>query len=288
MPALNNGSGTTVVNFNNGTLRANGSGGAIVGTSTALTLNVLAGGATIDAQAFNVSTAQPLLASATSRGGGLNTLGTGTVTLTGASTYNGSTAVSATGALRVNGSLLSTGTVLVPAGGTLGGNGSVGSVTVAGTIAAGSDAATVGNLSTGVQTWNASGSDLAKLVGTTSDRLVMSGLTVAATPATPFVINLSGTNASTGTGTYVLAVDKAATAGDPFALASLTLKVNGGAAPANYALTESADTTGAGGYDLLLSTAAAPEPTSLLLLAVAGAPLALGRRRRRSAAAANC
>ena len=287
VPSLVDGSGTTVLNFNNGTLRANSSGGTVLPTATGLTVNVLAGGATIDTQANSTTVSAPLLASATSTGGGLTTAGTGTLTLTGASTYAGPTTVSNTGTLRVNGSLLSTGTVLVPAGGTLGGNGSVGAVTVAGTITAGATATTVGNLSTGTQTWNASGSYAPKLITTTSDRLVMSGLTVTATPANPFVINLTGTNASTGTGTYVLAVDQGATAGDPFAVAALILKVNGGAAPSNYSLSEGIDTTSAGGFDLLLSTVAAPEPTSLLLLAAAGAPLALGRRRRRSSPASS-
>jgi hypothetical protein len=86
----------------------------------------------------------------------------------------------------------------------------------------------------------------------------------------------------------VLAVDTgtttAITNADPFTLGKLTLEVNGGTAPAGYTLAEGPDTTGIGGgaYDLSLvvGTAAAPEPTSLLLAAAAVAPL-LGRRRRR-------
>ena len=280
--------GPAMLNFNGGTLQANASSTSFVKFLTAA--NVLAGGATIDTQGYNVSIPQPLLASTTSTGGGLTTLGTGTLTLTGASTYTGLTSVSATGTLLVNGSI---GAVLVPAGGTLGGNGSVGAVTVAGKITAGGSATAVGNFSTGMQTWNASGSYAPKLVGTTSDALVMSGLMVNASSSTPFIINLTGTSAATGAGSYILAVDKGGS-GDAFdlgpsqtltpAVSALTLKVNGSATavPSNYTLTEGSDTTGQGGVDLILSTTvAAPEPTSLLLLAAAGSPLGLGRRRRR-------
>ena len=279
-PMVQGGAGTGTVNFNNGALVANANGTTFLSGLTAA--NVLAGGVTINTAAFNVTAGQALLASTTSTGGGLTKTGTGTLTLTGASTYAGNTAVTA-GTLRVNGSTLATGTVLIPAAGTLGGNGSVGAVTVAGTITAGPDAATVGNLSTGVQTWNASGAYVAKLTGdtTANDRLILSGLTVAATSANRFTVNVTGTNASSATqASYVLAVDTAATSGDPFKLGALTLQVNGTTPPSSYALAERTDTTGAGGYDLILSTAAAPEPTSLLLLAAAGGPLVLGRRRR--------
>jgi fibronectin-binding autotransporter adhesin len=210
--------------------------------------------------------------------GGLTKLGTNTLTLTGTSTYAGATTVSA-GTLRVNGALLAAGSVSVQSGATLGGNGSVGAVTVAGTIAAGPDAVTVGNLSTGAQAWTTGGTFLDKFAGDNSanDVLVMTGLTNS---ASSFTVNLSGANASSASGTFVLAVDTGAMTADPFVTSSLTLTVNGSAAPAGYSLAEQPDTTGQGGVDLVL--AATPEPTSLALVTAIAAPLLATRRRRRA------
>ena len=53
-------------------------------------------------------------------------------------------------------------------------------------------------------------------------------------------------------------------------------------ATGGFALGTQPDSTVSDGYDLILQTSAAPEPTSLLLAGLAAAPLALGRRRRRS------
>jgi autotransporter-associated beta strand protein len=237
--------------------------------------------------------------------------GTGVLQLTGANTYTGGTLVTG-GTLRVDnptGMGTGTGPVIIGdganastgvlAGTGSAGNGSVGLVTIqkGGTITAGTGATatdTPGTLTTGSQAWNSSGAYVAKFSadGSTNDRLVMSGLTVSAgasNTSSAFVVNVQGSTAeSLPANTYVLAVDTgtttAITNADPFTLGKLTLEVNGGTAPAGYTLAEGPDTTGIGGgaYDLSLvvGTAAAPEPTSLLLAAAAVAPL-LGRRRRR-------
>ena len=274
-------------NLNGGVFQSSIVGSAISGPFRP---TVLAGGALFNTPSgTDLTILQPLFHDTTTGApavdGGVTKFGPSTLTLANSfNTYTGPTNVVA-GTLRVNAFDTASSVVRISPGATLGGNGSVGAVVVAGTITAGPDAATVGNLSTGLQTWNGSGSYLAKLTGdtTANDRLVMSGLTVTATSGNRFVVNLTGTNASSATlARYVLAVDQGATTGDPFVLSALTLQVNGGTAPANYALTEGPDTTGLGGVDLFLVTAA-PEPTSLLLVAGVVAPLALGRRRRPSA-----
>ncbi len=289
--SVSRGTGTGTLNFNGGTLQANASSTTFVtGLSAA---NVMAAGATIDTQAFNVTVAQPLLASAASPGGGLAKVGTGALTLTGTGTYTGGTNVSA-GTVRANATTATgTGTVAIASGATLGGSGSVGAVTVNGTITAGPDAVTVGKLTTGAEAWNAGGAYLSKVsaAGTTSDELVLSGLTVNGT------FGIAATNLSSGTTVaattvLVLADDTEASGTNPFApgnaaatLAKLTLTTPGlTSAAGSFTLSTQADTSSAGGFDLVL--AAAPEPTSLLLLGAAVAPLALGRRRRRSAAVA--
>ncbi len=230
----------------------------------------------------------------------------GVLTLTGAGTYAGGTVV-ASGTLRVNntaGSGTGTGGVAVLAGATLGGTGTVGNgttpVVVQGTITAGANASTgIGTLTTGAQQWNGSGGLLAKVSadGTANDRLILSGLAVAATAASPFNVSVAsaGTPTLAAGSVLVLATDAEAAATNPFApgtnaaatLAALTLTSTGGVtAPAGYSLALGTQADAAAGFDLVLDDVAAPEPTSLLLAAAAVAPLALGRRRRRAGPAA--
>ena len=297
-------SSTAAVNFNGGTLQALGNTNASSPFVSGVTANVMSGGATIDTQAFNASVASPLLAASGSTGG-LTKVGAGTLTLTAANTYAGPTTVSA-GTLRVNGSTLATGTVLVPAGGTLGGNGSTGTVTVAGTITAGASATTTGTLTTAAESWNASGGYTAKVTdttGTANDKLVMSGLTVAAgfkvtlqptagaTPKFATAAPSAVTDGSQPAGSFlVIATDTEAGGTNPFnsssTIAALnSLLVNAGVQPANTgdSIVLSSQPDG-NGFDLIaLDVVAAPEPASLLLLTTAAAPLMLGRRRRRSA-----
>ena len=102
VPVINrSGSGSSVLRFNGGLLRATASGTLIQGLTQA---SVRAGGARFDTGAFAVVVPQPLLhdpgLAADTPDGGLTKFGAGQLSLTGASTYTGPTAVS-NGTLRL-------------------------------------------------------------------------------------------------------------------------------------------------------------------------------------------
>lgn len=120
---LSGGPGNATANFNGGTLQATGDSATfIAGFDTAA---ILAGGAFIDTQNFNVTASQVFTGS-----GAFTKSGTGTLTLTGnSSTYTGATTFSA-GTLLVNGSLGAS-AVTVSGTATLGGAGTVGGLVVA-------------------------------------------------------------------------------------------------------------------------------------------------------------
>ncbi len=89
-PAWTGGTNTTV-NFNGGTLQANASGlNFLNGNMASPGVNINSGGAVIDTQANNISIIQPFVGS-----GGLNKMGSGTLTLNAASSYGGPTVISA-------------------------------------------------------------------------------------------------------------------------------------------------------------------------------------------------
>ena len=156
--------------------------------------------------------------------------GPGILAVLGSNTYTGGTNIVA-GPFGANnpgndGSVgylaLGTGLTTVGTAGSLGGNGTTGGdVVVAGTITAGPDANTVGSLTTGNQSWNASGGYAVKLGPSgTNDALTMTGLTVNASSGAPFTVRPTNP-ANTRSGmTYTIAYDSNATgtsAADPFA-----------------------------------------------------------------------
>lgn len=107
VPALTKGSLTFNVNFNGGTLKANGNNSTFLATAT--NAKVKAGGALIDDGGFAITIAQSLIEDITSTGGGLTKSGNGNLTLNGANTYSGPTNINGgTLALGASGSLAAT------------------------------------------------------------------------------------------------------------------------------------------------------------------------------------
>jgi len=84
--SINSGSGTAAFNFGGGTLQASGT----LSTYLPMTLTSIGGNANINTAGYAVTLSGQLSGS-----GGLNKLGTGTLTLSGANTYTGNTTVSA-------------------------------------------------------------------------------------------------------------------------------------------------------------------------------------------------
>lgn len=133
---------------------------------------------------------------------GLTKLSSGTVSLSGTTSYSGATAVNA-GTLLFSGTMNNT-AVSIANGATFGGSGTLnGTVVVNGTISPTGVLGSIGTLSTGAETWNGGGSLLLQInnatgiAGTNWDRLNLSaGLTINATNANRFIINLDGLNGS--------------------------------------------------------------------------------------------
>ena len=143
---------------------------------------------------------------------GLTKTTDGLVTLTRANTYTGATRILG-GTLVLNGAIRRDSAVTVARGATFAGIGTTNNapITLDGTISPGAVSATgvsdIGILTTGAQTWNAGGSyvwqiaDAAGAAGTGWDLLRLGGpLTVAATAADPFKLQLIGLGADGGTG----------------------------------------------------------------------------------------
>jgi fibronectin-binding autotransporter adhesin len=186
---INNGGGTASLNFNGATLRARSGQGELFSNFTSANSEILAGGAVIDTNGFNVGTGLGLDGI-----GGLTKLGAGTLTLNGVSTYSGATIISqGTLALGPAGSLNPSSSIsvaasaaldisavaggfVVPLSQTLSGNGTVtGNATINGTVSPGTSVGTLtfsGNL-------NLNGETLIELDRTgapVSDRIVVSGI----------------------------------------------------------------------------------------------------------------
>ncbi len=144
-------SGVATVNLNGGTLAARGfrnlttstsilnlNGGMLEATNsnmadwiTGVTVNLLAGGITLDSNNHQVRSLAPILEDAGSTGGGITKIGTGNVTLAGANTYTGATAITEGNLLIDGDSSAATGATSVSASAGLGGDGIINGATYA-------------------------------------------------------------------------------------------------------------------------------------------------------------
>lgn len=166
--------GTATFNFNGGLLKAaNASTNFVDLGGASQSAKVLAGGALIDTNGYNVTITEKLVTGAVSDGG-LTKSGLGTLTLSAANTYNGATSVNAGSLLLTSTGSLATSGVTVASTASLGGSGSIaGSVTSAGQLLPGGPS-TIGTLTIG-------------------NGLTLSGGNIA--------LDLNGTNNATGGGT---------------------------------------------------------------------------------------
>jgi len=276
--------------------------------------------------------------------GGLTVTGNGSLTLGGTNTYIGNTTINS-GTLFANSSTssLGTGTVTVNSGGTLAGNGSTGSSVVTvngGTIGAGGTSSTTGNLTTGAQVWSAHSAYAVKMLGSAGtggviagtgssgmlgftagnatpgsgqegsdwDNLIMNGLTVNSSTASPFTIVLSGTpsgaqqntqyswviaeTGSTNLPANIAGSDNLLPGGGGADSGLFTLNTSNftfagvtnpyGSSPSSFSLEFEA--LSGGDYDLVLdynSYSAAPEPGTAMLVLAGAVPMLMARRRRR-------
>ncbi|HBO43771.1 MAG TPA: hypothetical protein DD670_07535 [Planctomycetaceae bacterium] len=144
---------SSVLNINGGTLKASADNADFIsnaGGAQVFKTNILAGGAKIDTNGFDIAINAPLLEDAVSTGGGLTKLGDGTLTLGGANSYTGATLVeegqfsvlgSITSDVAVSdgASLMGSGTILgdvmADAGSLVGPGASIGTLTINGNLA---------------------------------------------------------------------------------------------------------------------------------------------------------
>lgn len=275
-------SGTTTVST--GTLQI-GNGG----TSGSLAGNI-ANNSTV---AFNRSDASTY-SGVISGSGAVTKSGSGTLTLSGTNTYNGATTVSA-GTLKLSGSAANS--AFTVAGGTLSGAGTLGALIIddGGTLAPGNSP---GTLHAGATTFASGGSylwEINNVNGTAGadpgwDLLsITGGLTISATNADPFTIDLTSLTSGNVAG---LATGFSTNASYSFTLVSTTTGISGFSTDKFYLDTSGFANTFDGtwalalansGNDLALtytSASAVPEPSTYALLAgFAALGLVTWRRR---------
>lgn len=120
---------TSILNLNNGTLKATSSN--MNDWITGVNVKLLAGGIKLDSNNHQVISLVPILEDAGSTGGGITKIGAGNVTLAGANTYTGATSVTEGNLLIDGNSSAATGAISVSASAGLGGDGVINNATYA-------------------------------------------------------------------------------------------------------------------------------------------------------------
>ena len=172
--------------------------------------------------------------------------------------------------------------------GVLAGTGTIGSpltVQLGGTISAGTGATSSdmpGTLHLNGATFNGGGTYAVKIGASgVSDELITNSFT--GPMSGQFLIQVTGTGSSTYTaGQQYVIVDDMPAGTNPFVLSSFTLTSSNSLPASDFSLSTTSDNNG--GYELILTDNAVPEPASLMIVAPIAA-FALGRRKRRAAAA---
>ena len=248
---LKHSNNSETVNFNGGTLQASGARADFI-TASVDVANILAGGAIIDSNGFDITIPKILTEDSSSTGGGLTKIGDGALTITAANSYTGPTAVkhgslivnadysAATGAVAVGDGIGDPGTAILGGTGPLAGNVAVGSD---GVIAPGT---AVGTLTASANV-SGTGSLAMEISDDTADKLVVGG----SLDITTLNLNLTATGTQTQAA-YVLVDASSAITGTRFANVTGTI-------PPGYTLTYNYN-DGIDSHNIALVGGALPDP----------------------------